>query len=101
MALTSFELGKLKIVGHVREELDLAGLTAQAIRCVSGGIHTRPGIARLTISIDGTSATLELKAQEVEDCELIVTGETWHKIAALIGGLVREIECHAAGKRTE
>lgn len=89
MALTSFELGKLKIVNHVREELDLAGITAQAIRCVSGGIHTPPGIARLTISVNGTSASLEFKAYEVEDCELIVAGETWHKIAALIGRLAR------------
>jgi hypothetical protein len=87
MPLTSFELGKLKIVGHVREELDRAGMTAQAIRCVSGGIHTAPGIARLTIIVDGFSETLELKALEVEDCELIVTGETWHKIAALISRL--------------
>jgi hypothetical protein len=87
MPLTSFELGKLKIVGHVREELDRAGMTAQAIRCVSGGIHTAPGIARLTIIVDGFSETLELKALEVEDCELIVTGETWHKIAALINRL--------------
>jgi hypothetical protein len=87
MPLTSFELGKLKIVGHVREELDRAGITAQAIRCVSGGIHTAPGIARLAIIVDGASETLELKALEVEDCEMIVAGETWHKIAALINRL--------------
>jgi hypothetical protein len=37
--------------------------------------------------VDGFSETLELKALEVEDCELIVTGETWHKIAALINRL--------------
>jgi hypothetical protein len=101
LALTSFELGKLKIVNHVREELDLAGITAQAIRCISGGIHTRPGIARLTISVDGTSATLELKTQEVEDCEMIVTGETWHKIAALIGRLARDTKQHTLAKRTQ
>ena len=89
LALTSFELGKLKIVSHVREELDLAGIAAQEIRCVSGGIHTPPGVARLMISVNGTSATLEFKAQEVEDCESIVAGETWHKIAALIGRLAR------------
>ena len=93
MALTSFELGKLKIVNHVREELDLAGIASQAIRCVSGGIHTPPGVARLTIEANGTSAALELKAHEVEDCELIVAGETWHKIAALIGRLSREKKC--------
>jgi hypothetical protein len=85
LALTSFERGKLKIVGHVREELDRMGIVAQSIRCVSGGIATAPGVARLTIIVNGTSATLDLKAQEVEDCELIVAGETWHKIAALIG----------------
>jgi len=97
LALTSFELGRLKIVSHVREELDLAGITSQAIRCVSGGIHTPPGIARLTIEVDGTSVALELKAYEVEDCELIVVGETWHKIAALIGRLSRENTFHAIG----
>ena len=87
MALTSFELGKLKIAGHVREELDRAGIAALSIRCVSGGIETPPGIARLTIIVNGTSGTLDLKAHEVEDCESIVVGETWHKIAALIGRL--------------
>jgi hypothetical protein len=89
LALTSFDLGKLKIVGHVREELDRAGLVAQSIRCVSGGIETRPGMARLTIIVNGKSENLDLKAHEVEDCELIVTGETWHKIAALIRRLAR------------
>ena len=87
MALTSFELGKLKIVGHVREELDRAGVVAQSIRCVSGGIETPRGIARLTIVAHGTSETLDLNVQEVEDCESIVVGETWHKIAALISRL--------------
>jgi hypothetical protein len=87
LALTSFELGKLKIVGHVREELDRAGIVAQSIRCISGGIETPRGVARLTIIVNGTKETLDLKAHEVEDCELIVAGETWHKIAALIGRL--------------
>ena len=89
MTLTSFEIGKLKIAGHVREELDRAGIAAQSIRCVSGGIETPPGIARLTIIVNGTSETLDLRAQEVEDCESIVVGETWYKIAALIGQLAR------------
>jgi hypothetical protein len=89
MALTSFELGKLKIVAHVREELDRAGATAQSIRCGSGGILTSPGMARLTIIVNGIAATLDLKANEVEDCEQIVVGETWHKIAALISRLTR------------
>jgi hypothetical protein len=91
LALTSFELGKLKIVGHVREELDRAGIVAQSIRCVSGGIETPPGMARLVVMVNGTSKTMDLKAHEVEDCELIVAGETWHKIAALIGRLPREV----------
>jgi hypothetical protein len=99
LALTSFELGKLKIVNHVREELDLVGITSQVIRCVSGGIHTPPGIARLTIEANGKSVALELKAYEVEDCELIVAGETWHKIAALIGRLSRENTCRAVNGR--
>jgi hypothetical protein len=89
LTLTSFEIDKLKIVGHVREELDRAGIAAQSIRCVSGGIETPPGIARLTIIVNGTSETLDLRAHEVEDCESIVVGETWYKIAALIGRLTR------------
>jgi len=89
VALTSFELGRLKIVGHVREELNRAGIAAQSIQCRSGGIQTPPGIARLTIIVNGTPATLDFKAIEVEDCKLIVAGETWHKIAAFIGRLAR------------
>jgi hypothetical protein len=88
MPLTSFELGRLKIIGHVREELDLAGIAALSIRCIAGGIETPPGIARLTISVNGTSASLDFAAHEVEDCEVIVAGETWHKIAALINRLL-------------
>lgn len=87
MALTSFELGKLKILGHVREELDRAGIAAQSIRCISGGIETARGMARLTITAKGTAESLDLRTYEVEDCELIVAGETWYKIAALIGRL--------------
>jgi hypothetical protein len=99
LALTAFELGKLKIVGHVREELDRAGIVAQSIRCISGGIETPRGIARLTIIASGTSATLDFKAHEVEDCELIVVGETWHKIAALIGGLTVQNSSGAVSER--
>jgi hypothetical protein len=84
VSLTSFELGRLKIIGHVREELDRAGITAQSIQCRSGGIETPPGVARLTVVANGTSASLDFTASEVEDCELIVVGEPWHKIAAFI-----------------
>jgi hypothetical protein len=89
MALTSFDLGKLKIAAHVREELDRAGIAAQSIRCNSGGIHTPPGIARLMITVNETVATLDLETNEVESCEFIVAGETWHKIAAFINRLPR------------
>ncbi len=88
MALTSFELGRLRIIAHVREELNRGGIAAQSIQCRSGGIQTPPGIARLTIVVNGLPATLDLVASEVEDCEVIVAGETWHKIAAFIGRLV-------------
>lgn len=87
MSLTSFELGKLKIAAHVREELDRAGIAVQSIHCRSGGTHTPPGTAKLTITVNGTSAELDFNANEVEDCELIVAGETWHKIAAFISQL--------------
>ena len=89
MPLTAFELGKLKILGHVREELDRAGIAAQSIQCRSGGIQTPRGIARLTITVNGVPTTLDFTAREIEDCELIVAGETWHKIAAFIGRLAR------------
>ncbi len=89
MSLTSFELGKLKIAAHVREELDRAGIAAQSIQIKSGGMHTPPGTARLTITVNGTAANLDFKAHEVEECEVIVAGEPWHKIAAFIGRLVR------------
>jgi hypothetical protein len=87
MALTSFELGKLKIAGHVREELDRAGITAQSIHVKSDGIQTPRDITRLTIILNETPATLDFKAAEVEECESIVAGEPWHKIAAFLKGL--------------
>jgi hypothetical protein len=89
MALSSLEIGRLKILGHVREELDRAGISAQSIQCKSGGTQIPPGIARLTITVNRTPASLDFKADEIEDCESIVAGETWHKIAAFIGRLVR------------
>jgi hypothetical protein len=47
-------------------------------------MHTPPGIARLTITVNGAPAHLDFNADEVEECDLIVAGETWHKIAAFI-----------------
>jgi len=87
MALTPFELGKLKIAGHVREELDRAGITADSIQVKSGDIQTPRDITRLTVVLNQTPASLDLKADEVEECESIVAGETWHKIAAFLKAL--------------
>jgi hypothetical protein len=41
------------------------------------------------ISRKTAAATLDFKGNEVEDCEFIVAGETWHKIAAFINRLAR------------
>ena len=91
MALTSFELGKLKIAGHVREELDRAGIAAQSIQVKSGDVHTPRDITRLTIIVNETPAVLDLKPGEVEECESIVAGEPWHKIAAFIKALTAKL----------
>jgi hypothetical protein len=80
-------LGRLKIINHVREELDRAGISSQSIQCRSGGIQTPPGIARLTVVVNEIPASLDFVTSEVEDCESIVVGETWHKIAAFISKL--------------
>jgi len=85
--LTSFEKGKLKIAAHVREELELAGIPFESIHCKSGSLHIPPGIARLIITVDKCPSYLDLTTSEVEDCELLVAGESWHKIAKFIEGL--------------
>jgi hypothetical protein len=85
--LTAFEIGKLKIVAHVREELDRAGISAESIRCKSGGTETNRDTTRLTITVDGTPRYLDLTTSEVEDCEVIVAGDMWHKIAGLVDRL--------------
>jgi galactitol-specific phosphotransferase system IIB component len=87
--LTSFERGKLKIAAHVREELDRAGIKAQLIQCKSGGIHMPPDTARLIVTVDGTPSQLDLQAHEVEDCEDIVAGEVWRRIADLLAQVTR------------
>jgi len=97
VSLTSFELGKLKIAGHVREELDRAGIAVESIHCRSGGMHTPPGAARLTITVNGTSAHLDFNTDEVEDCDSIVAGETWHRIAAFISQLTEHKEPQIIG----
>jgi hypothetical protein len=88
--LTSFEKGKLKIAAHVREELERAGIPFESIHCKSGSLHIPPGIARLIVTVDECPSYLDLTTPEVEDCELLVAGESWHKIAAFIAGLKRD-----------
>lgn len=87
MPLSAFDRGKLKIAAHVREELELAAIGFESIRCKSGGLQTHPDTARLTVTVRGTDSYVDLKAHEVEDCESIVVGEVWHKIDAFIRGL--------------
>jgi hypothetical protein len=89
MTLTEFQLGKLKIAAHVREELDRVGIAAESIQCVSDGVHLPHGHTRLTIVVDGTLAHLDLMTHEVEDCAVIVAGDPWRKIAAFVGQLRR------------
>ena len=84
MPLTAFEKGKLKIAAHAREELDRAGIRFESIHCKSGGIQTHRDIARLTVTVDGIPMYVDLKTHEVEECESIVAGDTWRKIAAFI-----------------
>jgi hypothetical protein len=87
--VTSFEKGKLKIAAHAREELDRAGIAFESILCRSGGTQIPRDTARLTITANGTPAHVDLQADEVEECEIIVAGDTWRKIAGLIDGLHR------------
>jgi galactitol-specific phosphotransferase system IIB component len=84
LPLTAFELGKLKIAAHVREELDRAGISFEAIHCKSGGLENRPNTARLIVMVNGNPIHLDLEAGEVENCESIVAGEAWYKIAGFI-----------------
>lgn len=84
MPLTAFEIGKLKIAAHVREELDRAGISAESIQCRSGGTQMNRDTTRVIITINGAATHLDLTASQVEDCESIVAGDTWRKIAGLI-----------------
>jgi hypothetical protein len=88
--LTSFERGKLKIAAHVREELELARIPFESIHCKSGSLHIPPGVARLIVTVDECPWHLDLTTPEVEDCELLVAGETWHRIAAFIDKMKKE-----------
>lgn len=90
MPLTSFEKGKLKIAAHVREELELARIPFESIHCKSGSLHFPPGIVRVIVTVDESPVHLDLTTAEAEDCEMLVTGETWHKIHRFIEGLRKE-----------
>jgi hypothetical protein len=89
LPLTAFDLGKLKIAAHVREELERAGLAFEAIRCKSGDLHSRPGTARLMVTSGDLTHHIDLSREEVEACQAIVAGEVWYKIAQLIGEIER------------
>jgi hypothetical protein len=82
--LNAFEKGKLKIAAHVREELERAAIPFDDIRCQSGGLHTPRDTTRVSVTLAGESKHVDLKAGEVEECESIVVGEVWYKIASFI-----------------
>jgi hypothetical protein len=84
LALSAFDKGKLKIAAHVREELELARIPFEAIHCKSGGVHIPPDVMRLVVIAGGEPRHLDLLDEEVEDCNVIVAGETWHRIAAFL-----------------
>jgi hypothetical protein len=96
MPLTSFEKGKLKIAAHVREELELARIPFEEIHCKSGSLHIPPGVARLIVTVDRCPSHVDLTTAEVEDCELLVAGESWHKIAGFIETLKRARDAAAS-----
>jgi hypothetical protein len=85
--MTSFDIGKLKIAAHVREELERLGIAFQSIQCKSGGPQIPKNVARLIVTVGDVPCHLDLLAQEVEECESIVAGDPWRKIAELIGRL--------------
>jgi hypothetical protein len=87
--LSAFEIGKLKIAAHVREELDRAGIGDASIQCKSGDIHTSRNVARIIVTVDGSASYIDLTTDEVEACEAMVAGDSWHKIAAFINRLQR------------
>ena len=71
---------------HVREEIERAGIPFEAIHCSSGGFQTRD-TARLVVTFNGSPVHVDLEARKIDDCESIVAGEAWYKIAGLIDGL--------------
>jgi hypothetical protein len=83
LPLSAFELGKLKIAAHVREELERAGVPFEAIHCKSGGLQTRD-TARLVVTVNDRPVYMDFEAKEVEDCESIVAGDAWYKIAGFV-----------------
>ena len=84
MPISAFDKGKLKIAAHIREELDRAGIRFESIHCKSGGIQTHRDTARLIVTVEGKPMHVDLHAREVEECESIVAGDTWRKIAAFV-----------------
>ena len=87
MPISAFEKGKLKIAAHIREEFDRAGIRFESIHCQSGGIHTPRDTARFMVTVGGRPRHVDLNVREVEECESIVAGDTWRKIAGFIDGI--------------
>jgi hypothetical protein len=87
MPLSSFEKGKLKIAAHVREELELAHTPFLEIHCKSGGLHIPLDVMRLIVVTEERLHHLDLFNHEVEACDIIVAGETWHRIDAFLKNL--------------
>jgi hypothetical protein len=52
-------------------------------------VHLPLGYTRLTITVNGSLSHLDLNTHEVEDCAVIVAGDPWRKIAALIAQLAQ------------
>jgi hypothetical protein len=58
-----------------------------SIHCKSGGTQTPPDIVRFIVTVDGTASYVDFKAYEVEECEWIVAGDAWRRIAGFIDRL--------------
>ena len=89
MPLSAFQIGKLKIAAHVREELEQAGIATESIRCLSDSVHLPLGYTRLTITANGNLSHLDFSTHEVEECAVMVAGDPWRKIAAFIAQLAQ------------
>jgi hypothetical protein len=47
-------------------------------------MHTHRDTARVIVTVDGTPTHVDFEAHKVEQCEIIVAGDVWRKIAGFI-----------------